>query len=95
MERHIFLEGERNPGEKVKVMEAEIRQLPETRVLFVRRVGPYGEAAAGAWEALMKFAYSRRLMTGETRLIGISHDDPSITPEEMIRYDACVTLGGE
>jgi AraC family transcriptional regulator len=48
----------------------------------VRRTGPYGTAAAGAWEALMKFAYSRRLMTKETLLIGISHDDPSITPEE-------------
>ena len=34
-------------------------------------------------------------MTGETLLIGISHDDPNITPEKRIRYDACITFAGE
>lgn len=97
MERSELLKGEKGLqlAEEAMALEAEMRQIPETKVLFVRRTGPYGEVAAGAWEALMKFTYSRRLMTKETRLIGISHDDPSITPEESIRYDACVTFAGD
>jgi len=75
-------------------MMVELRTLPEQKVLFVRKTGRYDKAAAEAWGALMSFAYSRRIMSKETRAIGISHDSPEITPEEKIRYDACVTFNG-
>ena len=75
-------------------MKPDIRVMPGQRVLFVRKTGPYSKAAAEAWGALMKFAYSRRLMNADTKGIGISHDSPDITPEEKIRYDACITFKG-
>lgn len=74
------------------VMKPEMKEFPETRVLFVRRAGPYKDAAAAAWEALCGFVYGRRLMTKDTLLIGIGHDSPEITVEDKIRFDACVTI---
>jgi AraC family transcriptional regulator len=79
---------------KAKPLITEIRILSEEKVLFVRKTGRYDQAAATAWGALMKFAYSRRLMNTDTKVIGISHDSPDITPEEKIRYDACITVTG-
>ena len=79
---------------KVGDMKPEIRTIPEQKVLFVRKTGPYAKAASEAWSALMKFAYSHRLMSKDTKGIGISHDSPDITPENNIRYDACITVTG-
>ncbi len=79
---------------KGKVMKPEMRALPEQNVLFVRRTGRYNKAASEAWEALMKFAYPHHIMNKDTKCIGISHDSPEITPEEKIRYDACITFTG-
>lgn len=73
------------------VMKPEMREFSETRVLFVRRMGPYKEAAEAAWGTLCCFAYGRSLMTNDTLLIGIGHDSPEITVEDKIRFDACVT----
>lgn len=78
----------------VSPVKPEIRELPEQKVLFVRKTGAYDKAAAAAWSSLMKFAYSHRLMSKDTKGIGISHDSPDITPEEKIRYDACITFNG-
>lgn len=79
-------------NKEVKAMQPEIRNMPEQNVLFVRKTGRYDKAASEAWAILMGFAYSRRLMKKETKSIGISHDCPDITPEDKIRYDACITI---
>lgn len=77
---------------ELKTLKPEIRILPERRVLFVRKTGRYDKAAEEAWSALMRFAYSRRLLNKETKAVGVSHDSPEITPEERLRYDACITI---
>ncbi|TQV85286.1 AraC family transcriptional regulator [Aliikangiella coralliicola] len=76
---------------EMKLMKAEMRSLKPISVLSVRKRGDYSTAAGEAWNILMKYTYSNRLMTKETELIGISHDDPSVTTPDNIRYDACVT----
>lgn len=80
--------------EELLAVKPEIRRIAEKEVLFVRRSGPYADAAATAWSALMGFAYQTKSLTADTELIGISHDDPEITPESRVRYDACVTFSG-
>ena len=75
-----------------KMIQSEIRNFPEQKVLFVRKTGRYDNAAGEAWATLMKFVYSHRLMKKDTKAIGISHDSPDITPEDKIRYDACITI---
>lgn len=76
-------------------VKPEMREIEDTRVLFVRRSGAYAEAAGGAWETLMKFAYKNRLLSAETRGIGIGYGDPDVTAEEQLRYDACITFFGD
>jgi AraC family transcriptional regulator len=85
---------EKSTGKEIIDLKPEMREFAETKVLFARRTGAYGEAAMGAWEALMGFAYKNRLMTDETLMIGISHDDPAITEVKKIRCDACITFSG-
>ncbi len=80
---------------KETAMDVRIVEVAEQRVLFVRKMGRYDQAAEAAWPVLMSFAYPRRLMKKETRLIGIGHDNPEITVEDKIRYDACITIDGE
>ncbi len=74
------------------IVTPEIRELPEQNVLFVRKTGSYASAAEEAWSALMGYAHPRQLVNETTQNIGLSHDDPNITPEDKIRYDACITI---
>ncbi|MDO8414557.1 MAG: GyrI-like domain-containing protein [Gallionellaceae bacterium] len=73
-------------------LPADIRTLPEQRLLFIRKTGHYQEAAQQAWSALMPLAYQHTLVDEQTQFIGITHDDPQITAAGKIRYDACLSL---
>ena len=76
-------------------MTPEIRTIAPLPVLFVRRTGPYYQAAGEAFGVLCQFAGPRGLLGPTTRMIGISHDDPHVTEESKFRYDACVTVDRE
>jgi AraC family transcriptional regulator len=73
-------------------MDVRIMEVNEQNVLFVRKTGRYDLAAQAAWQALMSFAYPRKLVKKETRMIGIGYDNPQITDEDKLRYDACITI---
>ena len=73
-------------------MNPEIKNIETINVICAREVGSYVEAAPKAWGRIMKFTYSNKLMNKCVRSIGISHDDPSITEPDYIRYDACVDI---
>ena len=83
-----------NPKWSMK-MEAEIKQLDDIHVICARETGPYAESAGKAWARIMKFAYSNKLMHKDVRAIGISHDNPSVTEAEHIRFDACVDIDAD
>jgi AraC family transcriptional regulator len=69
----------------------EIKELAPMNIVFVRHVGPYSEVGA-AWGRLMAWAGPRGLLGPETKMVGIVHDDPDVTPQEKIRYDACIVV---
>jgi AraC family transcriptional regulator len=75
-------------------MQPELRMMEDQMVIFVRRVGNYGQAADGAWKALMKHAFWRMFTDRNVKFIGISRDDPSVTDETRLRYEACMTVKG-
>jgi AraC family transcriptional regulator len=77
-----------------EVMQTEIRMLEDQTVLFVRRMGSYDQAAEGAWKALFKHTFWRMFTDRSIKFIGISHDDPGITEDLRLRYDACITVKG-
>lgn len=71
-------------------MGVELKQLPSFRLACARKVGPYGPELAGVWEKVMDWRAQRKLHNNP--VIGIGWDDPSKTPAEECRYDACVVL---
>ena len=72
-------------------MNVTIQNLPSRRVAFVHHVGPYSSCGA-AWDTLGAFLGKEGLLGGDSLFIGICHDDPEVTPQGRIRYDACVTV---
>jgi len=75
-----------------EIMKPEIRTVPERTLIFVRRTGDYGTSSSGAWSAICGYAFPRGLVGPGAQFIGMSHDDPTITPSDQLRYDACITV---
>ncbi|MFH0879846.1 MAG: AraC family transcriptional regulator [Lentisphaerota bacterium] len=73
-------------------MQPEIRNMKERKVIFVRRTGPYQKAAKEAWDSVCSYAFPHGLVGPGAEFIGIGLDDPSITAEDKLRYDACITV---
>lgn len=69
----------------------EIKTLQPQRVVFLRHTGDYGKVSA-TWGRLAAWAGPRGLFGPGTRAIGITYDDPDITPIEKLRYDAALTV---
>ena len=62
------------------------------RVAFMRHVGPYNEVGQ-TWQRFCQWVGMRGLFGPDTKMLGISHDDPDVTPADKLRYDACVVVG--
>lgn len=78
-------------NQRISTMNVTIEHLPATRVAFVRHTGPY-HLCGQAWDRLCTWMGKEGWLAGDCRFIGISHDDPEITPPDKLRYDACVTV---
>ena len=72
-------------------MDVKILRINPIRVAFMRHTGPYSECGA-TWDKFVPNLGRHGYIGGDTRFIGICHDDPEVTPPEKIRYDACVTV---
>jgi len=77
------------------IMNMRIETLPDIRIASVRQTGPYAESAERAWEILCGWAGPKGFVTPKTLIVGISHDDPSATPPEDLRYDAAISIEGD
>jgi len=80
----------RNPyGEMI--MEVKVLDMPQARIAYRRHIGPYGPAVGQFWaEAIMPWILGHGL--AQATCYGIGHDDPSVTPADKCRYDACVEI---
>lgn len=87
-----------NQGVKLKKrkeheMKVEIKQMPEIQIAYFRHMKGYDSPGiAEAWEKVCRWAGARGLINQHTKFIGISHDDPEVTPTDKCRYDACVSV---
>jgi len=71
----------------------EVKTLPPQTIVFLRHKGPYAQVS-GTWMRLAMWAGMRGLIGPASRFVGVSWDDPEITPPEKLRYDAAITLAG-
>jgi AraC family transcriptional regulator len=85
--------GFRTINTRNKNMEVKIQHLQPIRVAFMRHVGPYSTVGA-TWDKFVPYLGKEGRLGGDTRFIGICHDDPAVTPSDKVRYDACVSVDG-
>jgi AraC family transcriptional regulator len=72
-------------------MRVEIKTLKPMRVAFMRHTGPYDEVGK-VWDQLLIVMGKDGYLGGNPMMLGICHDDPEVTPQAMIRYDACLAV---
>ena len=72
-------------------MKVAIAQQPQLRLAAVRHSGSYMQIPE-AFARLNEIVTAAGLGNPDTLLIGVYHDDPSITPEDELRSDAGITI---
>ena len=80
-----------DPGRPPTELAVKIENQPPRAVAYVRHVGRYSDCGS-AWERLMAWVASSGHMAPGNELIGVCYDDPDITDEDRIRYEACAVL---
>jgi AraC family transcriptional regulator len=79
-------------------MRVRFERVKPITVAFIRHTGPYdgllepGSSLASLWDELFRWGNPRGLTGPDSLLIGIGHDDPSVTPPDKLRFDVCVQL---
>lgn len=75
-------------------MDVRLVDLPKVRVAYQRLIGPYGPAIGEFWRAtIAPWMHANGL--SEQSCYGIGYDDPSLTPANKCRYDACVEVAAQ
>jgi AraC family transcriptional regulator len=79
---------------KIK-MKVEVKKLPKMTVAYIRHIGPYvgnSEVFKNLFERICKWAGGKGLLNADTKFLSIYPDDPSITEENKLRADICVSI---
>lgn len=72
-------------------MKFKIETLPNYRIAYMRRVGPYGPANIVVMAALKKWAKEKGLLESAI-LFAIPQDNPETTFPDHCRFDACIVI---
>lgn len=85
-----------NKTTKEHEMRVEVRYMAELHIAYIRHLNGYWDPGlAETALRLYKWANTRDLLKPDTKYLGISHDDPDVTPRDKCRYDVCVTVPKE
>jgi AraC family transcriptional regulator len=76
---------------KETTMKAKIVTMEDMDVVYVRHIGPYINCGV-AWSTLCEWAGPQGLLQPGVKMMGLSYDDPQVTPEDKLRYDACIEV---
>lgn len=68
-------------------MRVEIVDRKPATIVYLRRVGPYGEAISAFWQQTVYPWMAASGLLGQPRY-GVSHDDPNVVAPGQCRYDA-------
>lgn len=71
-------------------MRVTYRYIRPASVVFARSLGPYGTSARDAWDTLSRWIDGHGLRTQVKRGFGVFRDNPLVTDEDVMRYDACI-----
>jgi AraC family transcriptional regulator len=75
-----------------KKMKVEIKRMPKLHLAYVAHLRGYNKGIGLAFEKLCRWGGPRGYINQNSKFIGISLDDPDITPKNKCRYYACITI---
>lgn len=71
-----------------------IKTIPDLHLAYIRHTGSYDKVGS-SFQRLMLWAATHLVLKLKPVTIGIVHDNPNLTAEQHIRFDACVVLSKE
>jgi len=81
----------KNPG--IILDKPIIKSTNDIRIIYIKITGKYGNKNYHKiWTELWNYGKSKNIITSLTKRIGISYNDPKITPKEKCKYDACLSI---
>lgn len=83
-------------SKKANGLRVRIGKIEKCRYVYIRTFNPYGnERLIGAYRSLIDWLAQRQTKPGDIVVIGMSQDDPAITPAENCRYDMGIAFQQE
>jgi DNA gyrase inhibitor GyrI len=76
-------------------MSYKIEEMSNSRIAYMRRVGPYGADNYVLMKKFKEWAKSNDLFTKSAVILGISQDNPETTPPKSCRYDVCIVVADD
>ncbi|MCL6295887.1 AraC family transcriptional regulator [Jejuia spongiicola] len=77
----------------LSIKKPKIQDIENQQCLYYRMQGAYQTLDyTGAWKKLWKQVKAQKLFTKGIQHFGLPHDDPKVTDEDKIRYDACLII---
>jgi AraC family transcriptional regulator len=76
---------------ELQVEEPTIKYMPDLHLAYIRHIGAYDKVAS-SFQRLMLWAATHFVLKLKPTTLGIVHDNPDLTDEEKIRFDACVLV---
>ena len=74
-------------------LEESIKNIQDIQVIFQQSKGTIGDSTTQSnWDSLFAAAQEHQIINWDTKFYGINWDDPEITPNEKVRYDACISI---
>jgi AraC family transcriptional regulator len=79
--------------------QVTVARTPARHLLFVRHHGyetllADGRPLVSLWDELIAMADARGIRYSPDLLVALTHDDPFVTDDERIRFDACIVVDG-
>lgn len=87
-----------NPMEAtaLNIKKPKILNIEDKNCIYITLKGAYQKLDyPGAWTTLWSIVKSQKLFTAGIEHIGLPYDDPKVTEESNIRYDACLIIHKE
>jgi AraC family transcriptional regulator len=85
---------------RINISNVGCSMLDSMWLAYIRVTGPYATSSSpqttnSPWQILLKAMQLRRVRLESPRYVGVCHDDPQITSDEDIRFDAGVIVSKE
>jgi AraC family transcriptional regulator len=89
MDKQLFYEKRQVNLATLNIEKPIIKTLPDLHLAYIRHTGSYDKVGA-SFQRLMLWAACHWALKLTPTTIGIVHDDPDLTADAHIRFDACV-----